>query len=855
MNLFDFYFRQIVTQTVMDWTFAQAQLADHDQSVDNVFIGIMDGLNVVENHLGPDLSVDIDNGVAYTQEGARVFEADVLTNLNCAVDEYNVSTAVVNPGNERWLTVFARFTRDLQDPAIDGNGLEVYTKQLEDCELIVHQGAEAAIGLASRPAMIDNAVLLADINLQFGQTTIQTALHIHYDRRQDWTRVVGTTLADFVHGNAKDAVEELYTTLDSWAAIGSPFVFSETWWGVQPVLGPTPPPVNVSMALDAIVYDLARAFTPSGASRVGIEKFTGPGAYVSWPNTNIESAMGIIGTDLDAHIGGAPPQHPATSITFDDTILDSIFGWGPGTYNDVQAAVDAAFQIINMSLAGNAGSSYIGVVSLTGDPESSAAPHDLSTVLQEIFDHLNDRPERNVCEAIPSDINLAHPAVGWFMTGSRFPQFGTRVNWKQQMNKEIYRNNVGSLHYQGAYGAWNEPLRQVQPAPFDKMTDICPGWDENRDNPVAFVVSGNYAGIGQVNLYSGGVDVTAASIVGTTPAGTNTYISICSDGWYVFLAGRRNADGALVVYRYNTNANPGQLTYEEHHYYTGSPFAADANANESTRIKAGRHTIAVTCVANASDDCIAIINKTDLTNGAYGRGNIPAGGGVGYCEGGLDCFRGDISSKEDLYAFTIWGDGTGTLGNTGYFATARVTWAGTTITGVVAPTEAELAAPQLLGTHVYEVLYDGQSVWMAGTDLLVAYYCDVASAVVAERFDTVYQSNFLEPSLPTKPRLAFDGIRLWWCGRQRFGTGGQDRHCAHAIEVAKGVPYTGPWLVTQLPLQVDVHYTPTYPPPAGVEVGRVTIVGDTLFMISEEGGGAVLKAVPNLANRLNTATW
>ncbi len=425
MNLFDFYFRQIVTQTVMDWTFAQAQLADHDQSVDNVFVGIMDGLNVVENHLGPDLSVDIDNGVAYTQEGARVFEADVLTNLNCAVDEYNVSTAVVNPGNERWLTIFARFTRDLQDPAIDGNGLEVYTKQIEDCELIVHQGAEAPTGTASRPAVIDNAVLLADINLQFGQTTIQTALHIHDDRRHDWTRVVGTTLADFVHGNAKDAVENLYTTLDSWATIGSPFVFSEAWWNVQPVLGPTPPPANVSMALDAIVYDLARAFTPSGASRVGIEAFTGPGAYVSWPNTNIKVAMEAVGTDLDAHIGGAPPQHPATSITF------APYLWI--TAADVQSAIQEIADDLAAAAPGPSGSTLVGYET----PEGGSL-----TVEQA----LDARPRKALDDVISGSWGFASVVFAPLIQGGWLPP---RVSYGNDLPKAAWWNHSWGTPFAG----------------------------------------------------------------------------------------------------------------------------------------------------------------------------------------------------------------------------------------------------------------------------------------------------------------------------------------------------------------------------------------------------------------------
>lgn len=302
MDLYDFYYRQIVTQSEMDWVFAAAEQADHNISVDDLMTGIVDGLDVSENGAGADLSVDITSGVAYTSDGARVAESEALTNLDCSVDEYGVSTDVATPGNERWLTVFARFTRLLQEPKIDGSGLQVYTKQLEDCELIVHQGAEAVIGVATRPALIDGAVLLADINLVYGQTTIQTATHIFENRRQDWMRLTGTTLADFIHGNAHDAIEALWNILDGWAGIGSPFSFTSTWYGSLAVAGPSAPIESVAEALNAIVYDLALSSATPGAIRVGIDAYTAPNSHVSWPLGSVRSALRKVSNDTDTFI-------------------------------------------------------------------------------------------------------------------------------------------------------------------------------------------------------------------------------------------------------------------------------------------------------------------------------------------------------------------------------------------------------------------------------------------------------------------------------------------------------------------------------------------------------------------------
>ena len=183
MNKFDYYFRQRVLEGDLDWSFEQAEDADLNIATDFAFFGITDGFTVSENSLGADVSVDITSGVAYTGFGNAISNTEPSTNVDCSTDEYGISTAVATGGNEKWISVFARFTRLLLEPQTDGNGLLVYTKQYEDFEYVIRQGAEATIGTASRPAKIENAVLLADINLTNG-SVIQNS-DISLTRRDD----------------------------------------------------------------------------------------------------------------------------------------------------------------------------------------------------------------------------------------------------------------------------------------------------------------------------------------------------------------------------------------------------------------------------------------------------------------------------------------------------------------------------------------------------------------------------------------------------------------------------------------------------------------------------------------------
>lgn len=312
MNSFDFYFKQIVTQSVMDWAFAEVESADRSQNADSLSVGVMEGFEVTENNVGADMSVDVLQGVGYSIGGSRINNETPLTNINCLSDEYGVATPVQGGTNEKWLSVFARYDRRLEDPAIDGNNLQVYTRQYEDVEIVIRQGAEATAGAASRPPLMSGALLLCDIQLSFGQTSIQNT-HLDFTRRQDWFRYEGSSIGSFVFGNPHDAVEEIFNILDGWASTGSPFSFSSSWGFGYAVEGPTPPVSSIGEALNAIPYDLGRTSGRTGGSLIGVANVSG--TYLSWTAASLNSALSSLAGALNSHIGGGAPYHPATAIT------------------------------------------------------------------------------------------------------------------------------------------------------------------------------------------------------------------------------------------------------------------------------------------------------------------------------------------------------------------------------------------------------------------------------------------------------------------------------------------------------------------------------------------------------------
>lgn len=303
MNKFDWYFEQLVTEADLDEAFLQVEEADHDIVADDERIGILSGLAGVQHDPVANLTVDISAGVAYDQEGQRIrLPSEVV--LDVSVDSASSSTAVAVGGNEKWVSVFIQFERDESDTRLDGNGNPVNFNQAEGYAFIVTQGAEAAIGVATRPALRSDAILLFDVNRTFGQTQILNA-DIDTDRREyvytltassPITILAGTTPAamqailDELNGHISDLSNPHDAASISFSAAGVPA-------GWTNLLAAT----EVQAAIDGIADDLAAA---AGAARVG-STITATWADASTvAATNVDTILEEIVSDLAA-VGGA----------------------------------------------------------------------------------------------------------------------------------------------------------------------------------------------------------------------------------------------------------------------------------------------------------------------------------------------------------------------------------------------------------------------------------------------------------------------------------------------------------------------------------------------------------------------
>lgn len=172
----DFFFRQRVTEGELDEGFDLLEVADRKIVEDAGLYGLAQNGDVTEASGTPDLTVDISGpGVAYDQDGQRIPWSGASQNVDVSVDEAAANTAVVTPGNEKWLSIFVAFDRALSNPRTDGTGATVQYDRDESFTFNVVQGAEAGAGLATRPALRGDEVLLADVLIVFGTTQVLNA--------------------------------------------------------------------------------------------------------------------------------------------------------------------------------------------------------------------------------------------------------------------------------------------------------------------------------------------------------------------------------------------------------------------------------------------------------------------------------------------------------------------------------------------------------------------------------------------------------------------------------------------------------------------------------------------------------
>jgi hypothetical protein len=326
MNRFDFYFEQLVTEAQMDQAFEWVEEADW-LAIQTAILGrnapsetrgaIHWGAQVIQN-AAPDLNVIVQTGGCSDPTGRHVsWTSDQL--VDCSVDYLAVPTTVSSPGNEKYLGLFALWDRNLTDPTSDGNGLTVYFKQFDSFELRIVQGAEAGSGLALPPPTPTDAIRMTNIKLAYGTTQILNSdliVDLASYLRDDYVRVTGVNLADFVWGNPSNAIAQLFAYVDQYSAGGSvTFTGSEDWHDGSGALAST----NVQAAINEIVRDLAEdnagAGGQWGSDKLGSDEYTTAGGYADLARGSIWDQLKLLADGIDGHVNGTPPFHPASAIT------------------------------------------------------------------------------------------------------------------------------------------------------------------------------------------------------------------------------------------------------------------------------------------------------------------------------------------------------------------------------------------------------------------------------------------------------------------------------------------------------------------------------------------------------------
>jgi len=214
-----FYFKQRVTDDEMRAAFDGPELAIWNFAKDLGVFGIATGGDITEQSPVTGLYVDMSgpfNG--YTQDGKRV-QIGTAQVIDCSVDYLNNPTVPTSVGESRWISIHARFDRSLSDQRVDGNGNVVYWVQAESYELRIVSGVAASGGGHVKPDPPTDAILVADIELTYGQTTITTA-NIDETRKNVLVLATGDLISVDTSGwtkldNASQHVQDTFDDIDN----------------------------------------------------------------------------------------------------------------------------------------------------------------------------------------------------------------------------------------------------------------------------------------------------------------------------------------------------------------------------------------------------------------------------------------------------------------------------------------------------------------------------------------------------------------------------------------------------------------------------------------------------------------
>jgi hypothetical protein len=273
----NYFFRQKVQEDELDKGFALLEEADWNYAVDNGTFGIVEGLTASEKSGTPNLTIDVSKGAGYDQTGRRVAQPAALVNVDVSQDSNASSTTVTNVGNEKWVSVFIVFDRDLDDVREDGNGDPIYFVEDESYKFTIVQGAEASIGAAVKPSLLSNGMLVVDVRRTQGQTQIVNA-DLSTARREDAIVIDGAALA-IRQGKVVDALTDIVDAYNAHIdGTGDTHISTDVLYGGGAAWldGTTNPAGTLEDTLDNFIIGLkSTVSSTSGSQKLGSASVVG----------------------------------------------------------------------------------------------------------------------------------------------------------------------------------------------------------------------------------------------------------------------------------------------------------------------------------------------------------------------------------------------------------------------------------------------------------------------------------------------------------------------------------------------------------------------------------------------------
>lgn len=419
MDRLNYYFRQKVSELELDEGFTNAENADHAIMTDQATIGVLQGAVVTQKAGGANLTVDITAGIISDKLGQRI-RFTATQNVNCAVDENNVSTTVAGGGNSKKLSVFAKLKRTLSDPRTDGNSQNVFFVEDESFEFRVRQSAES--GSPTLPPLDSTFILVADITLIFGQTQILNA-DISITRREDAYVYTTGGARSFRRGLVLDVFKDLLDyynnhvggSADQHGATSLNYAGGAAW-----VDATTNPATTVELQLDKIINDLISQAGAGGSGKIGSPSFVI--GSVTIPNTSILGQLQTMVQSANSNYAGGgtwadSTTNPQTSVELQlDKIISELASTsGSGVHKIGAAAISGTTVTIS---AGNLRSQLVDLV--------SSAKHDVIGI-GAWFDGTTN-PNTNVQAQIVKIVADLIDSVGTD-SGAHKIGCGARTNW------------------------------------------------------------------------------------------------------------------------------------------------------------------------------------------------------------------------------------------------------------------------------------------------------------------------------------------------------------------------------------------------------------------------------------------